>query len=145
MSSNQEMDKYQYNKLTEAIDNMASGISQLNGRFDDMDKKVTSISNWVTGDPNIPNQVGGEEKIKRLNVRVTNNEKALERIEKIDRIAEQVEIHEKKIVKIAQLDEVLEKTSNHEKKLDKIWTIYATIAVISTVIGAVIALIVRFL
>lgn len=110
-----EMDRKQYTEITKSLEKISEEMGAMHNKFSEMDGKVTSISNWIAGDPNIPASKGTEEKIQYLSDQVDRNSKELERVKRIDAMESKV--------------------NTHEKKLDKIYTIIFVISILATIIG----------
>lgn len=98
--SEEKMTPEQYRDLTRSIKNLSSDVNKLHGKFTNIDEKVTSISNWVTGDPNIPSSTGSEDKLQSMEERIKLNEASVKRIEKLEAIELKVDDHEKRITKV---------------------------------------------
>jgi len=111
----QPMTEEQYIELTKSIKLLQTDVNKLHGRFGEIDSKVTSISNFVSGDPHIIGSTGAHKEIELLRQKVQRNERELVRVQRLDLIEDKVD--------------------SHEKRLDTIWTVYFTIAVIASIIG----------
>lgn len=113
----EHMDERQYTELTKSINRLATDVNKLHGKFGDIDKKVTSITNWISGDPLIDSSYGTEHKLQKLTTRVENNTRELERVKRID--------------------DMEKKVHDHDDKLNKIWTVVTVVGIMASVIGAV--------
>lgn len=110
-----EMSGEQYNKLAESISQVNKDLNKLHTAFSELDQKVTSIGNWISGDPNIARSEGVHDKVERLEERLALNTRELERVHRID--------------------DIETKLDDHEMKINKIFTSIAVIGVVATVLG----------
>lgn len=115
--SDESMNHSQYTELTKAINGVKSDISDINQKMDSQSAQISAILLWIRGDksPDDMPTRGADTKITRLEERVYNTERAVERINRID--------------------ELELKVQQNEKKLEKIWTIAAVVTVMASIIG----------